>query len=224
MKNKYRLKFSKLDKMIYLGHIDLLKIFQRAINRCSLPIAYSEGFHPHQKISFSVPLALGIYSVGEYVDIVLTEKLDESEVVKRLNSVCPNGLQIIGAKLMPENTKNSASLIYSADYKVVFPEKYDINVADFVQYVNYEDEINITRVNKKGVEKQIDIKPYINSISGEGNVLNCNIATGSQRNLKIDVLCDIIGERTNQKINVKNLEVTRLDMYELIDDNMVSLV
>ena len=85
--NKYRLKFSKNGKMIYIGHLDLLKFFIRLIKRTQLPIAYSNGFNPHQQLTFAIPLSLGMSSYGEYLDIQLTEPV-ACEEIKDVIKLC----------------------------------------------------------------------------------------------------------------------------------------
>jgi len=67
--SKWRLKFSKKGMGKYISHLDLLRTFTRAIHRANLPVRYSQGFNPHQLITFSLPLALGVTSETEFVDI-----------------------------------------------------------------------------------------------------------------------------------------------------------
>ena len=78
---KYRIKFTKVGKVRFVGHLDLLKLFQRAIKRAGIPVAYSNGFNPHQLIGFAIPLPLGMASVGEYVDVELKEEVSE-DIIK----------------------------------------------------------------------------------------------------------------------------------------------
>ena len=68
---KARIKFCKYGSMKYIGHLDIMRYFQKAIRRSGLPIKYSEGFNPHQIMSFAAPLGVGITSDGEYMDIEL---------------------------------------------------------------------------------------------------------------------------------------------------------
>ena len=67
--SKRRLKFSKLNMAKYISHLDLLRCFTRSIMRAELPVKYSNGFNPHQKITFSLPLSIGVTSDSEFVDI-----------------------------------------------------------------------------------------------------------------------------------------------------------
>ena len=100
--NKYRLKFSKSGKMIYIGHLDLLKFFIRLIKRTQLPIAYSNGFNPHQQLTFAIPLSLGMTSYGEYLDIQLTAPVDCEEIKNRCNQALPSGIEILKENFQKE--------------------------------------------------------------------------------------------------------------------------
>ena len=66
---KIRIKFRKYGTMKFIGHLDVMRYFQKAIRRAEVNIRYSEGFSPHQIMSFAAPLGVGITSEGEYVDI-----------------------------------------------------------------------------------------------------------------------------------------------------------
>ena len=63
-----RIKFSKFGAMKFIGHLDVMRYFQKAIRRAELDVCYSNGFHPHQVMSFAAPLGVGLTSDGEYVD------------------------------------------------------------------------------------------------------------------------------------------------------------
>ena len=71
--------------MLYVGHLDLMRFFQKAVKRADLDIKYSEGFNPHQIMSFALPLGVGLTSVGEYMDIDIKTEIPSSEGIKRLN-------------------------------------------------------------------------------------------------------------------------------------------
>ena len=66
---KVRIKFAKSGVMKFVGHLDMMRYFQKAMRRADIDIKYSEGFSPHQIMSFAAPLGVGITSDGEYLDI-----------------------------------------------------------------------------------------------------------------------------------------------------------
>ena len=66
---KVRIKFAKSGAMRFIGHLDVMRFFQKAIRRAGIDVAYSEGFSPHQIMSFAAPLGVGLSSNGEYLDL-----------------------------------------------------------------------------------------------------------------------------------------------------------
>ena len=76
--------------MKFVGHLDIMRYFQKAMRRAEVDIAYSEGFSPHQKMSFAAPLGLGLTSEGEYMDIEVHQSKSSKEMVQALNAVCGN--------------------------------------------------------------------------------------------------------------------------------------
>ena len=66
---KVRIKFAKYGAMKFIGHLDMMRFFQKAVRRADIDVKYSEGFSPHQIMSFAAPLGVGIESCGEYMDL-----------------------------------------------------------------------------------------------------------------------------------------------------------
>ena len=93
--SKIRLKFSKMGMAKYISHLDLLRTFTRAIHRAELPVKYSQGFNPHQLITFSLPLSLGTTGESEFVDIDFEDGTDFLTVVKKLNECLPPDIKIL---------------------------------------------------------------------------------------------------------------------------------
>ncbi|MDE6181979.1 MAG: TIGR03936 family radical SAM-associated protein, partial [Eubacteriales bacterium] len=163
--NKYRIKFSKTGRIRFVGHLDLLKIFQRTVKRANLPIAYSQGFNPHQQMSFAIPLPLGMESISEYLDIKLEENLTRKEVFERLNTEMPIGLEIINVLKLKEDEKNAPSIVCGGEYEVTLDR--EINIDEFNKKISEllnSEEINIEKKTKKRgkeVLKTINIKDEI---------------------------------------------------------------
>lgn len=212
---KYRIEFSKTDKMIYIGHLDLLKFFHRTFKRAGIPIGYSWGFNPHQLTTFAVPLALGVSSVGEVLDIQLTEKMDCNEIKERLNSNLPEGIDILQVIELEFRAENCAAAISYADYCVALDDKYE-NIQSVVDEIMSSDEINIERTVKKKT-KTVNIRPLIKTIfidnDGYKTEIYTNIATGSQGNLKIDVLLEYIYSKLGAEFRFEKIDILRGTLY-----------
>ena len=214
--NKYRLKFQKKEKMIYIGHLDLLTFFQRAVKRAELPIAYSKGFNPHQQMSFAAPLSLGSYGYGEYVDIELEEPVSEDEIMTRLNAAMNKGLVILEVRRLEESEKTGAAIVTAADYRVTLNLKTD-KIEGVVKELMALDTMDIERTSKHKT-KVVNIRPFIYELaadnSGEKTVLSMKIAAGSANNLKPELLCKYIYEYMGLEFAPYELVIERLNLLK----------
>jgi len=196
-KIKFRISFTKLDKCRFLGHLDLQSLFQRAISRAKLPIAYSAGFNPHQLLSFAQPLSLGYGGLREFLDTEMTEPIDGDTIKSRLNQVLPKGIEILDAAQMPPQSKSSASMVEKAIYQIHFP---DINISNnnFIDALNKIMEQNQILIYKKNKKTPEDIRPDIFALALVNNAdktyIRAIVAAGSQRNLRPDSLAKLILE------------------------------
>ena len=84
---KARIKFRKYGALRFIGHLDVMRFFQKVMRRAEIPIAFTGGYSPHMIMSFASPLGIGLTSDGEYFDIELTEAIDSKTAVKRMNEV-----------------------------------------------------------------------------------------------------------------------------------------
>jgi len=84
--------------MRFISHLDLMRLFQRALRRSRLPITITEGFNPHPKFSLSNALKLGVESEKEEVGFYLDRNIDLEEFEERLNKQLPDGIKVKNAK------------------------------------------------------------------------------------------------------------------------------
>ena len=88
---KVRIKFRKYGALKFIGHLDVMRYFQKAMRRAQIPVAFTSGYSPHMIMSFASPLGIGLTSDGEYFDIELTRPISSREAVERLNAVGVEG-------------------------------------------------------------------------------------------------------------------------------------
>jgi uncharacterized protein (DUF2344 family) len=119
---KVRIKFKKNQEVKFISHLSLAKTLRQAVCRAGLPIAYSHGFNPHQKISLCHPLPLGMRSDSEFADLVFAEKIEADEVKKKLNEKLPTGIEILEAKEVPLQSKSLITLADVASYKIILKQ------------------------------------------------------------------------------------------------------
>jgi radical SAM-linked protein len=128
--------YSKKKEARYIAHLDLARVFDRALRRAQIEVAYSEGFNPHPKIAFGPPLPVGVEGLREYVDIDL--KIPESrqqeegrsfqkqqafltEALARLQKQLPEGIELSDYALRPPGSKAIMALVNLAEYRIEVP-------------------------------------------------------------------------------------------------------
>ena len=216
-KLKYRLKFIKTGNVRFIGHLDLMSLFNMAIKRASIPIAYSEGFNPHQLLSFALPLSLGYHSNGEYLDLSLTEAYDCKKLVDSLNAAMPDGIKITTAAHMPDSAKSSASIISSCDYSVILPSEFKIPTSIAKDFIAQK-EIIITKKTKKNLA-EVDISPDILNFSTFAQddfieKVHMRISAGPERSVRADSVVKALFAFAEVDYPEHGLTYIREEMYE----------
>ena len=214
---KIRLRFSKQGQMKFIGHLDMVRYFQKVMRRSEVDVAYSEGFSPHQKMSFAAPLSVGVLSRGEYFDLEVNSTESSKVMLERINAQNAEGVEVLSYKLLPDDAKNAMSVVAGADYKV-YTDLFDQNMLD--AFMN-QDQIIVLKKTKKS-EKEVDIKPLIYNIKLEDDGIFMQVAQGSASNLKPDLVMDAFAKFAQVTLP-EYVTYERLDMYCLKDDNLVSL-
>ena len=209
--SKIRLKFKKTGMGKYISHLDLLRTFTRAIHRAGLPVRYSQGFNPHQLITFSLPLALGTTSETEFVDIDFEEGTDKLTVVKSLNQCLPPDIRIIEASDPVIKAKD----IVSAEYIFVFMLDEAVSEAEINSFFE-QNEITALKKTKRG-EKEINLKDFIHSskiveLTAKDARLEMVLSAGGENNIKPGIVAEKLCEFI-QKARSENVEIHRTRIF-----------
>ena len=232
---KVRIKFAKSGVMKFIGHLDCMRFFQKAIRRAKLDVAYSKGYSPHQLMSFASPLGVGVTSDGEYFDVEFYSLPDLSmpELVTYLNQFMTDEIFVTDIEIMPDGFKNSMSLLIAADYMVVekeagvFPENWQEKWLSFME----QQEIVIEKKTKKSV-KEVDIKPHILAwdfsmdafaekngenygtlhCDYEGNSLFMRLTSGSETNIKPELVMQAFYAFCESELEPYSYQIHRMQM------------
>ena len=173
---KVRIKFSKQGYLKFIGHLDVMRYFQKLNRRAGLDLTYTKGFSPHQEMSFATPLGLGLTSTAEYADMVF-ESLPENakELIARMNAVSVPELQVLDAVLLPDDAKNAMSILAGADYVLSFREGYRPEDPEgfFTKLDEYlgRPSIPVTKKTKTGTQ-DVDLKKQIRTYRRLGRNLS----------------------------------------------------
>ena len=119
---RVRITFTKQGALRYIGHLDLHRIWERALRRAGLPISYSQGFHPQPKISLAAALPLGFSSRAEVIDVRLNEEIPTEDIHTRLKDNLPPDIKVTDVKSVDERLPALQTLVLSAAYDVHLTE------------------------------------------------------------------------------------------------------
>ena len=157
-----RVKFTRGEEVKFISHLDLMKVFERAIRRSGLPIAYSQGFNPHPQMVFGLPLSVGVTSDGEYADFELIRKVEPGRFMDELNSLLPKAIRITAAA--EKHIKaNIMATISGADYSLDIFLNETLSLEAATEKLDMLMERDCIKVLKegKGAVKEIDMRPMV---------------------------------------------------------------
>ena len=228
---RYLIKFSKGEGIKFISHLDLMRTIQRIIRRSGVPIEYSKGFNPHMALSLAQPLSVGVYSDGEYMDIVLTEEMNVADLLARLNEAAPPTIRFFEATPIEivENVKRvpqAMALLDAGRYIIKLKLVNEENVEEKMASLLNENAWETLKKSKKG-EKMADIKPLVKALKywvKDGElVINALIATGSRENLSADLLARFITSKIENVNTESFVSIKREEMYVLKNNKYVPL-
>lgn len=222
---KVRIRFSKSGALVYIGHLDVMRYFQKLFRRAQIPVAYSEGFSPHQILSFTPPLPLGMESTGEYADVELTGTISTKMAIETLRAESVPEIKIISFKELPADCQNAMASVSAARYNITLKDKSIIlDIEERINNFLREEEILITRKTKKS-EKIINIRPLVYELEfdKENMIIDMLISSGSTDNIKPGYVLEGMGITEDQGYDTDLFDTGRIDQYTTINGSFVSL-
>lgn len=214
---RVRIRFTKEESVKFLGHLDILRTFQKFMNRAGVEMQYSEGFNPHQKMSFALPLGLGLTSSAEYVDAVIRSGQEPDVVRENLNNVSGTGFEILSVRQLKDNAVKSMAAVQAADFEV-YTKDHVFTSEDIDRFLD-QSEIPAEKKTKSGI-KTVDIRPMIIDITASGDLLKLRLSAGSDNNLKPEILLIALYDFLGLEYNRMNVSIKRT---ELLCEKMVPL-
>lgn len=224
---KARMKFRKWGIMKYVGHLDMMRFFQKALRRAEIPVAFSGGYSPHMILSFAQPLGLGMTSDGEYMDLEFQEGILPSEeylleVTQKLNQVMVEGVEVVNLVKIPSDKKQGGMTIVAAasyearllesaasfDRTIPVPERWQEALPEFLE----EKEISVWK-KTKSKEALVDIRPMIYEMDMNTEKITLFLAAGSSENLKPDLVIRAFLDYLKEDVSAFSFSFHRLELY-----------
>ncbi len=216
---RIRVRLSKDDRVRFVSHLDFLRVLTRVIRRARLPVALTQGFNPHLKISFGSILPVGATSEVEYIDFELKMSLEPETFMAHLNKQLPPGFHVIEAREMPVKIPSLQGKLNRIVYqvKLMLTGMEQEYLEDAIHSYLKKEVISLTKKTKRGM-KEINIRPLIEDmtvISQENDVftLELVLVTGNTGNVRPEQVIE--GMLKYELLNVEPewIRVHRIALY-----------
>ncbi len=220
---RLRVKFNKLNYLKYIGHLDLMRLFQRSLNLAQVTVKYTKGFNPTPRFAIANPLSLGIEGEEEYMDIELDEEIDRTDFQKKMNKILPPDVKILDSHYI-DNKDSIAALITYGLYEISFE---NIKGLDFVTVEKLvddwmdQDQILIKRLRKRKkrrIEVEEDIRDLIRKMEvkavDEKIILEAILKIGEGGNLRpFDFMAAFLRDNEDLNLDQDSINYKRKELY-----------
>lgn len=227
---RVRIRFTKTGNMKYIGHLDVMRYFQKVLRRADIDVSFSGGFSPHMIMSFAAPLGVGTTSSGEYFDLDLQSATSGKDMMERMNAEMHEGMSVVGMiKIKEDKANKGMTLVAAADYTLTFDldEVSDEvrsscidsckGIASKTDDFMAQEEVTVWRKTKRS-EGEVNIRPWIYSFTCEETesgipVFRMRVSQGSVSNLKPDLVVKAFAEFAGFQIPEGALRIHREDIF-----------
>ncbi|MBI2932181.1 MAG: DUF2344 domain-containing protein [Planctomycetes bacterium] len=194
----YRVRFTKVGKMRFLSHHDLLRLFERALRRAGLPLRMTEGYNPHPILAFPTALGLGLESLDEVMEFELSSWVAPRTVQQQLGAQLPEGVAVTSAEAF---SRQARSFVDFVEYEVLAPgqtEGIDERIRDFIA----RQEVEVERKSDKAV-RRIEIRQYVMALEPEKDRLFLRIRVTDAGTAKPEEVLKAIGVEMRGDVRIK---------------------
>lgn len=217
---RLRIAYTKIEDARYIAHLDLTRVFERAMRRAEIPMSYSEGFNPRPKISFGFALAVGTEGEREYVDVELRDDdLDIGEVLARIQEQLPPGIRLLQGQSLDQGAKSLMAVLNAASYRIRVPVALPIQaerLAEAVKAWLEREHVTYSRYSKKGPTDK-DIRPWVKQLAGkiQGDevIFELEVEMGNSGSVRPEEVLASLRELENLPIDLDGLQVIRTGVH-----------
>jgi len=230
-----RVRFGKEGALCYIGHLDVLRTFQKIFRRAGIPLAYSKGFSPHPIMSFAMPLGLGLSSEGEYLDVeiedtaVVDEKafpsgeggprpkavVDEVSLLSALRAATSAELPVYSLRVLPEGSGNAMASVGRAVYRLQVPEICREALSAAADSLLQKGSLPIEKKTKTQTV-EMDLRPCIHELImkevGSLTMLFMTLSAGSKASVKPELVWEALLKEAGLSPEIRPVSIRRLDI------------
>ena len=216
---RLRIAYTKIEDARYIAHLDLTRVFERAIRRAGIHMSYTEGFNPRPKISFGFALAVGTEGEREYVDIDLQREMELGEVLGRIQEQLPPGIRLLQGQVLTLGAKPLMAVLNAASYRMRVLMALPIDEERLQEAVGAwlaREHVNYSRYSKKGPTDK-DIRPWVKRLEGEIHgdeiVFDLEVEMGNAGSVRPEEVLASLREFENLPLDLDALHIKRTGVH-----------
>jgi radical SAM-linked protein len=195
---RIRVSFSKGDALKYISHLDLTRTWERVFRRAMLPVAYSQGFNPRPRFHIAAALPVGVTGRAELLDIWLAEPMPPEDVLARLRSAMPTGLEVSGTEEVDLRAPSLQSLARAAEYQAFVQSDEPVDAVRTRVQALLEAVTLLRQRHHKGKMQSYDLRPLVQTVeveqAGDGQILVAmRLQASPQGAGRPDAVLDVLG-------------------------------
>ncbi len=212
--NWIRIRFRRSGPAEYLAHLDMMRLFERALRRAGIPLAYSQGFNPRPHLVFALPLGVGVQAEADIVDIETAKPVPPGDLAVQLDRCLPDGVSVRGAEAVIPDRKSVMGRVVRAAYRIRAS-----GIAAAAESLMDCAELPVEKTGKSG-RRMLDAHPLILSATPSGpDEAVFLVKAGSAENLRPDLLLEAMVRYAGlDPLKAANAEIIR-ERIELSDGN-----
>jgi radical SAM family uncharacterized protein/radical SAM-linked protein len=213
----YRVRYTKLGRVAYLGHLDLVRHLPRIFRRAGFEIFYSVGFHPKPELSFGPALGLGIPSLGEILDVKLVDDVSADELARRLRRVSLEGIEILDVARVGEGERALGRVISESETIARLPPGIDASVG--LARLAGDEPLTVRRESEKGIARTVDVRRTLRTLAlredpdvrrqlgwSDGALVSFSVSVSNEGNARpIEVVTALYGAEIADKTDLARL-------------------
>jgi len=216
---RLRIAYTKIEDARYIAHLDLTRVFERAVRRAGIAMSYTEGFNQRPKISFGFALAVGTEGEREYVDIDIQRELDLGEVLGQIQEQLPPGIRLLQGRALTQGAKPLMAVLNAASYKIrtlaalpILPERLQEAIDAWLS----REHVVYSRFTKKGPTDK-DIRPWVKRLEGEIHgdeiLFDLEVEMGNAGSVRPDEVLASLRELENLPLDMEEIHIRRTGVH-----------
>ncbi len=204
----YRINYEVKGDMAFLSHLEMMRLWQRALLRSDLPVSWTQGFNPRPKLSLGPAKGVGIEGLSEYLDVEFKRLLKGEEIIRNLNNVLPQGVHVLHVRELPPGTKLLEAVINEAVYRVTFDCGCPEDLLSKADAFMAEDKCLFIRHSPKK-DKELDLRALVYNLIVEDETLLIHGKLGAGGAVRPSEILTVLGYWDI----MKDINIQRVGLY-----------